>query len=170
VATDYVLAIWSLEAPDTYLQTLFTPDILGDELEEWMAESPMLKRTFRQVAVVAGLIERKHPGHEKTGKQLSVSSDLIYDVLRRYEPDHILLEATKQEAARGLTDIARLSDFLNAHHDTIRHVALERVSPLAVPAILEIGIEPVWRQGEAQDALLDEWAHKAEALIAEATH
>ena len=67
VATDYVLSVWSLHAPDTEtIAALFGQDMLGDDLEEWMDESSMLRRTFRNVAVIAGLIERRHPGHEKT--------------------------------------------------------------------------------------------------------
>src|SRR3546814_10952931 len=86
--------------------------MLGDDLEAWMAESSLLKRTFRNVAVIAGLIERRHPGQEKTGRQVTFSSDLIYDVLRSHEPDHILLRATRADAAHGLTDIHRLADLL----------------------------------------------------------
>lgn len=167
VANDYVLAIWSLEAPED-VAALFTSDILGDELEEWMAESALLRRTFRQVAIVAGMIERKHPGAEKTSRQVTFNSDLIYDVLRKYDPDHILLEATRQEAARGLTDIRRLSDMLNRVENKIDHMALEKVSPLALPVLLEVGREPVYQQGSAMDALLEELEADQDALIEEA--
>jgi ATP-dependent Lhr-like helicase len=86
VATDYVLAVWSLE-PATDLDALFDQDMLGDDLEVWMAESSMLRRSFRNVAVIAGLIDRQLPGHEKTRRQVTFNSDLIYDTLRRFEPD-----------------------------------------------------------------------------------
>ena len=94
------------------LDQVFEEDILGDDLDAWLAESSLMKRTFRNCAVIAGLIERRHPGQEKTGRQVTVNSDLIYNVLRRYEPDHILLRATRRDAARGLTDVRRLSDML----------------------------------------------------------
>jgi ATP-dependent Lhr-like helicase len=163
VATDYVLAIWSLERARD-LDALFDEDMLGDDLESWMAESSLLKRTFRNVAVIAGLIERNYPGARKTGKQVTVNSDLIYDVLRRHEPDHILLRATRADAAGGLTDVARLAGMLGRVQGRITHRALDRVSPLAVPVLLEIGRERV--AGSADDALLDA---AAEELIAEAT-
>src|SRR5918995_68375 len=67
-----------------------------------MADSSLLKRSFRNVAVVAGLIERRRPGAEKSGRQVTVSSDLIYDVLRKHEPDHVLLRATRAEAEDAL--------------------------------------------------------------------
>jgi ATP-dependent Lhr-like helicase len=163
VATDYVIAVWSLK-PVTDVDALFDQDMLGDDLEEWMAESSLLRRTFRNVAVIAGLIERRLPGQEKTGKQVTFSADLIYDVLRKHEPDHVLLRATRADAATGLTDIGRLAQMLGRVRGRILHRALDRVSPLAVPVLLEIGREQVY--GEALDELLDEGA---QALIDEAT-
>jgi ATP-dependent Lhr-like helicase len=163
VATDYAIAIWSLK-PARALDRLFDQDMLGDDLEAWMDESSMLRRTFRAVAVIAGLIERRVPGREKTGRQVMFNADLIYDVLRRHEPDHILLRATRADAAGGLTDVGRLSAMLARIKGKIRHRRLGRVSPLAVPVLLDIGRESVY--GTALEDLLDE---AAEALIAEAT-
>ena len=162
VATDYVLAIWSLR-PAEDITALFHQDLLGDDLEEWMAESSMLRRTFRNVAVIAGLIERRFPGQEKSGRQVTFSADLIYDVLRKHEPDHVLLRATRADAAGGLTDIRRLGDMLARVQGKIRHRDLPKVSPLAVPVLLEIGREQV--RGLAVEDLLDE---AAQALIQDA--
>jgi ATP-dependent helicase Lhr and Lhr-like helicase len=162
VATDYVIAVWSLQ-PARDIDALFDQDMLGDDLEAWMAESSLLKRTFRNVAVIAGLIERKLPGHEKTGRQVTFNADLIYDVLRQHEPNHILLRATRADAARGLTDIRRLGELLVRVQGKIDVRMLDRVSPLAVPVLLEIGRESV--HGGALTTLLEE----AEGdLIAEA--
>jgi ATP-dependent helicase Lhr and Lhr-like helicase len=167
VATDYVIAIWSLqEARD--MDRLFAEDMLGDDLEEWMAESSLLKRTFRNVAVIAGLIERRHPGEVKTRKQVTFNSDLIYDVLRRHEPDHLLLRATRHDAARGLTDIGRLAQLLARVRGRITQRRLDRVSPLAVPVLLEVGREQVY-DGTAIDQLFREAeTEDADLLIAEA--
>ncbi|MBK1659808.1 ligase-associated DNA damage response DEXH box helicase [Paracraurococcus ruber] len=162
LATDYVLAAWSAFEP-TDVEPLFEEDILGEDLEEWMAESSMLRRTFRNIATIAGLIEKNHPGQEKSGRQMTMNSDLIYDVLRKHEPDHILLRATRQEAAGGLTDVARIGLLLARAKGRIRHQVLDRVSPLAVPALIEEGRE--WVAGGAEDALLAE----AAALVEEAT-
>ncbi len=155
VGTDHALAVWSLREVDD-VAALFHVDILGDDLEEWMAESSLLKRTFRQVAVIAGLIERRRPGEEKTGRQMTVSSDLIYDVLRKHEPQHVLLRATRADAATGLLDIKRLADLLVSVQGRIRVKRLDRVSPLAVPVLVNIGRESVY--GAAMDDLLDEAA------------
>jgi ATP-dependent Lhr-like helicase len=129
-----------------------------------MDESSVMKRTFRTVAVIAGLIERRHPGQEKTGRQVTVNSDLIYNVLRRYEPRHVLLRATREDAARGLADLGRLAAMLARIQGRIAVRRLRRVSPLAVPVLLEIGREQVY--GEAVDELLD---LAAQDLIEEAT-
>ena len=128
-----------------------------------MAESSMLRRTFRNIATIAGLIEKNHPGQEKSGRQMTMNADLIYDVLRKHEPDHVLLRATRQEAAGGLTDVARIGLVLARARGRIRHMRLDRVSPLAVPALIEEGRE--WVAGGAEDALLAE----AAALVDEAT-
>ncbi len=142
VASDYCIATWSLgECPD--VEALFDVDMLGDDLEEWIAESSMVKRIFRNCAVVAGLIERRHPGQEKTGRQVTFNADLIYDVLRKHEPDHVLLKAARAEAAAGLTDIRRLADLLTSVQGRIRHRRLDRISPFAVSIIAGIGRERV---------------------------
>ena len=161
-ASDYILCIWGLE-PIERPEILFEVDILGEELEDWMADSSLLKRTFRNVAVVAGLIERRHPGMEKTGRQVTINSDLIYEVLRKYQPDHVLMRATYAEASVGLLDVKRLADFLTSVQGKIRHRQLERLSPLALPVMLEIGKEVV--PGEADEAVL---AAAADELIQEA--
>ncbi|WP_246659152.1 ligase-associated DNA damage response DEXH box helicase [Rhizobium sp. FY34] len=170
VATDYSLAIWGLNDMGAMIATgvlsladLFDEDMLGDDLEAWLDESFMLKRSFRNCAVISGLIERRHPGKEKTGRQVTVSTDLIYDVLRSHEPDHVLLEATRRDAASGLLDLARLGAMLARIKGHVVHRPLDRVSPLAVPIMLEIGRETV--AGEAQDAVL---AEAAEDMILEA--
>ncbi|MCB1450532.1 MAG: ligase-associated DNA damage response DEXH box helicase [Nitratireductor sp.] len=163
VATDYALAVWGLmdfgrmfSRNELSLSALFDEDMLGDDLEAWLDESFLLKRTFRYCATIAGLIEKRHPGKEKSGRQMTVSSDLIYDVLRSHDPGHILLEATRADAAQGLLDVHRLGDMLSRIKGRIVHKGLEQISPLAVPIMLEIGKESV--AGDAQEALLAEAA------------
>ena len=163
VATDYVIAIWSLR-PVKDIDGLFDQDMLGDDLESWMADSSLLRRTFRHVSVIAGLIQMNLPGHEKSRRQVTFNSDLIYDTLRRHQPDHVLLKATRHDASRGLTDIDRLAQFLVQIQGRITTRRLDRVSPLAVPILLEVGRERV--EGGATDTILDELEAD---LITEAT-
>jgi ATP-dependent Lhr-like helicase len=170
VANEYALAVWGLgdmglhiARGELSLTALFAEDMLGDDLEAWLAESAMMKRTFRNCAIIAGLIERRYPGEEKSRRQLTVSTDLVYDVLRKHQPDHVLLRAARQDAATGLLDIRRLGEMLARVKGRIVHKALDRVSPLAVPVMLEIGRETVY--GEAADVLL---AEAADELVKEA--
>jgi ATP-dependent Lhr-like helicase len=166
VATDYVLGLWGLRPPTkAQLDQLFDEDMLGDDLEAWMDESTMLRRSFRNVAVIAGLIERRFPGEDKSRRQVTFSSDLIYDTLRKHEPDHILLRATRQDAAHQLADLRRLGELLRRAKGRIEYRRLDRISPLAVPVLLEIGKERVL-DGTAEDELLD---IAAQELIDEAT-
>ena len=162
VASDYAIACYSLD-PVRDPAALFSSDILEHEFVDWVLSSHLLKRAFREVAVIGGLVERQHPGKRKTGKQVTFSTDLIYDVLRKYEPSHILLQAAWDDARAKMTDVGRLAHLLDRAAGTMLHVDLPRVSPLAVPVLTLIGRERV-ATGTADDALLIE----AEALAAEA--
>lgn len=163
VATDYALVVWSLKKP-TDIDDLFSVDLLGEELHEWLEDTPLLKRTFREAAVIAGLIERRHPGQQKTGRQMTFSSDLIYDVLYKYEPNHILLRAARQDAEGGLIDTGRLADMLVAMQGRLVINCLDKVSPLAIPMMLEIARESISRR-EAGDYYLEDLE---QTLLAEA--
>ena len=162
VANDYCLAVWGLR-PVIDPKPLLSPDILTHEFTDWVTESHLLRRAFREVAVISGLVERQHPGKRKTGKQVTFSTDLIYDVLKKYEPDHVLLEAAWADARARMTDVGRLADLLERSQRELVHVELERVSPLAVPVMTMIGREAV-PQGAVDDELLLE----AETLVGEA--
>ena len=164
VANDYALAVWARQPLDDLdLDAVFEQDMLGDDLEAWLDDSFMMKRTFRQCALLSGLIERRHPGQEKSGRQVTFSTDLIYDTLRRHQPDHLLLDCTRREAMAGLIDVQRLARLLARVRGRIVQRRLPRVSPFAVPVLLEIGREAV--AGMAQEAIL---ADNAQDLIHEA--
>ena len=170
VANEYALAVWGLGDTSMMvrdgrldLDALFDPDMLGDDLEAWLAESALMKRTFRSCAIISGLIPRRFTGEEKTRRQVLFSTDLVYDVLRRHQPDHMLLRAARADAATGLLDLKRLGDMLGRIQGRITHRELDHVSPLAVPVMLEIGRESVY--GEASDELL---AEAADELVKEA--
>ncbi len=169
VVNDYALAIWSLKPMDDLdFDSLFDQDMLGDDLEAWLDESFMMKRAFKGCALISGLIERRMPGAEKTGRQVTFSTDLIYDVLRRHQPDHLLLRTARIDAASGMIDVARVGQMLARIKGQILHSRLDHVSPFAVPILLEIGKERVG--GDTADMILAEASDEliAEALIAEA--
>jgi ATP-dependent Lhr-like helicase len=172
VANEYALAVWGIGDVAAYiargdlsLELLFDQDMLGDDLDAWLAESALMKRTFRNCAIIAGLIDRRFPGEEKSRRQVTISTDLVYDVLRTHQSDHMLLRAARADASTGLLDVRRLGEMLARIHSHIVHRPLDHVSPLAVPVMLEIGRETVY--GEAADTLL---AEAADELIKEAMH
>jgi ATP-dependent Lhr-like helicase len=165
VCNDYALTIWSLKPMDGLdFADLFAEDMLGDDLESWLAESAMMKGAFKACALISGLIERRFRQDKKSGRQISFSTDLVYDVLRRHQPDHLLLKAARADAAKGMVDVARLGQLLTRIKGRIRHSPLEHLSPFSVPMMLEIGRQR--SPGSAGEMIL---ADAADALIAEAT-
>jgi ATP-dependent Lhr-like helicase len=166
VCNDYAMAIWAVKPlGEVDFAELFAEDMLGDDLESWLAESFMMKRAFKGCAIIAGLIERRFPGQQqKSGRQITFSTDLIYDTLRRHQPDHLLLRCARDDAATGLVDVARLGAMLARIKGRIRHSPLEHLSPFSVPILLEIGKER--SPGHAGETMI---LHDAEEdLIAEA--
>ena len=164
LASEYAVAVWGLEPMgDLDFAALFDEDMLGDDLESWLGESTLMKRTFRNCAIIAGLIERRAPGAEaKTGRQVTFSADLIYDVLKQYEPGHVLMQAAFADAGEGYLDLRRLGALLKRVKGAILHRDLAHVSPFAAPVMLEMGRVPI--QGAAEEAILED----AAALIEEA--
>jgi ATP-dependent Lhr-like helicase len=155
--TEYSLSVWGRrDLSGVDMNALFDEDMLGDDLEAWLQESVLMRRTFRDCAIIAGLIERRYPGQQKSGRQVSFSADLIYNVLKEHEPNHLLLKAAWVDAAAGFLDIARLSALLARVKGRLRHARLARVSPLAVPVMLEINKTSV--AGAAQEEMLKEAA------------
>jgi ATP-dependent Lhr-like helicase len=153
VANDYAIATYSLE-PVTDPRPLFSSDILEHEFVQWVEQSHLLKRAFREVAVIGGLVERQHPGRKKSGRQVSFSTDLIYDVLRKYEPEHLLLKAAWDDARGRMTELGRLARLVDRAAATMVHVAAERVTPLAIPLMVVIGREALPPGGAADETLL----------------
>lgn len=151
-ATDYALAIWGARPVDNP-RALFDATIMADEFIPWVEQSHLLKRAFREVAVIGGLVDRQHPGARKSGRQVTFSTDLIFDVLMRYQPDHLLIEAAWADARQRLTDVGRLGDLIDRAAPTMVHERLSRISPLSVPVLSLIGRESVGTAA-TEDALL----------------
>lgn len=161
--TEYALSIWMRQDPSgADFDDLFDEDMLGDDLETWLADAQVMRRTFRNCALISGMIERNHLGGDKNSRQIAFSTSLIYDVLREHEPDHILLKAAWADAAAGFLDLGRLSDLLARAKGRLVTRHLDHVSPLAIPVMMEIGRETV--PGGANEAIL---AALEEDLVAE---
>jgi ATP-dependent helicase Lhr and Lhr-like helicase len=164
VANDYGLACYGLE-PIKDPKALFSADILEQEFVDWVESSYLLKTAFREVAVIGGLVERQHPGKRKTGRQVSFSTDLIYDVLRRYEPEHLLLRAAWDDARRRMTELGRLVRLVDRASATMLHVETDRITPMAVPLMVIVGRESLPPGAEADETLLTQAEALAEAAM-----
>jgi ATP-dependent Lhr-like helicase len=164
LASEYAVAVWGLEPMGALgFDALFDEDMLGDDLESWLGESTLMKAMFAKCAVIAGMIQRNAPAAErKTGRQVTFSADLIHDVLKQYEPDHILMQAAFADAGEGYLDLKRLGGLLRRVKGRLIHRDLDHVSPFAAPVMLEMGRVPI--QGEAEEAILAD----AASLIGEA--
>ena len=157
LATDYATLIWGLDKI-TDPAPLFDIDALRNGLDTWLAGNAVMKRTFRASATIAGLIERNLPSNRKTGRQATFSSDILYDTLAKYDPDHLMLQITREEAMRGLVDFGRIEEMcarIGTRIDLIEH---SRVTPLAAPLMLEVGRVPI--KGLAEERLLAEEAER----------
>ena len=164
VANDYGLACYGLE-PIRDPKSLFSADILEREFVEWVESSHLLKSAFREVAVIGGLVERHHPGKKKSGRQVSFSTDLIYDVLRRYEPEHLLLRAAWDDARRRMTELGRLVRLMDRASATMLHVEVERITPMAVPLMVIVGREALPPGATADESLLVQAEALAQAAM-----
>ncbi len=160
VSSDYATLIWGLDEV-TDPRPLFDLKTLKNGLDGWLAGNALMKKTFRGAATIAGLIERNTPSARKSGRQATFSSDILYDTLLKYDPDHVLMQITREEALRGLVDFSRIEALLKNVEDRIDHVAAPHVTPLAAPLLLEVGKVPV-QSGSAEERLL---AEETEALM-----
>ena len=169
--SDYGLSLWCLHSvKESILKTLWNPTFFRDELNNWLEHSAMLKRFFRNTAVVSGLTERKFPGQSKTGKQVTFSTDLIYDVLVKYDPNHLLLRSNRCDVERDLINLDRLKSFLETYQNKIHYQTCERLTPFSIPIILEKTVEGI--DGAGTDALiaLKTVQERSDRLYQEATH
>jgi ATP-dependent Lhr-like helicase len=157
VATDYATLIWGLD-PVLDPAPLFDPGRLRQGLDLWLKGNAVMKRTFRNTAIIAGLIERTHQGRRKTGRQATFSSDILYDTLARHDPGHLLLDITREEAMRGMVDFGRIEEMLARIGPRIDTLRLDRITPLSAPLFLEQGRVPV--EGAGRERLVAETADR----------
>ena len=157
VATDYATLIWGLK-PLKDAAPLFADNSLQDGFEQWLAGNAVMKRTFKTAATIAGLIERNSPGKRKSGRQTAFSSDILYDTLLKFDPEHLMLKITSEEAMKGLVDFGRITEMMTRTAGKVDLLRLDHVSPLAAPMFLEMGRVPI--QGEGRERIIAEETEK----------
>ncbi len=136
VSTDYAIAIKTLNKVENIFNLLSKNNLLSN-FNNWINSTNLTKRHFRNIAIISGLIEKKHPGHIKTNKQVNFNSDLIFDVLLKFEKKHILLEATKMEVLEELIDYKRLERFFSKVKNDLIVKELNKLSPFSASLLLE---------------------------------
>lgn len=155
VSTDYAVLIWGLDrVPDP--APLFDGENLREAFETWLSGNAVMKRTFKGSAVISMMLERNFGPQRRSGRQATFSSDILYDTLAKYDPGHLLMKITREEAMRGLVDFGRIEEMLGRTRGRIDHVVLDRVTPLAAPLFLEPGRVPI--HGEGRERMLAEEA------------
>ena len=162
VANDYATLLWGLKKVQNPIE-LFNSNAIELGLDNWLSGNALMKRTFKAVATVSGLIDRNLPGLKKSGRQTTFSSDILYDTLVKYDPGHLLLKITKDEAMKGLIDFNRIKEMFDRIDNNIKHIDLPHVSPLAAPMLLEMGTVPI--EGKARELILK---NEASLLMKEA--
>lgn len=162
VANDYAVLVWGLTEVINPVP-LLTPDNLRDGLETWLQGNAVMKKTFRTAATIACLIERNLPGKRKTGRQATFSSDILYDTLIKYDPEHLMLHITRSEAMHGLVDFDRIEEMLTRAAGQITHIRAPHITPLSAPLLMEVGKVPI--RGQAREDLMSD---AARSLMTEA--
>ena len=117
---------------------LFDLSQLEADLEQAVNLSELCRRRFRAIAQVSGLVTQGMPGQNKTGGQLQISAALLFDVLTKHEPQHLLLEQARREVMQEQLELHRLEAALTRLAGSER--LLERTSrpgPLAFPLLVE---------------------------------
>lgn len=117
---------------------LFNPENLADDILSSMNASEMARRRFREIARVAGLVFSGYPGKSKTGRQIQVSSGLLFDVFREYDPENLLLHQAQREVLEQQLEESRLRHAMKRlSKSKLISVELQRASPLAMPLLVE---------------------------------
>jgi ATP-dependent Lhr-like helicase len=113
-------------------QSLFSPEGAEEDLHAALAQSSLVKWQFRGVAQTGLMVPRRQFGQERKGRNLQWSTEVIFEVLQKYEPDHPLLAEAYYEAAHTFLDLPRALDFLRRAQSLSWNLKeVSRVSPFA---------------------------------------
>ncbi len=94
---------------DALLRELLSPEQMAGDLRDGVNLGELARRQFREIARVAGLLTPSLPGRAaRSLRQVQASSGLLYDVLRRYDPDHLLLAQAEREVLEFQLEAPRL--------------------------------------------------------------
>ncbi len=92
---------------------LFSPPGAEADPRLALADASLVKWQFRGVAQTGLMVPRRVHGAERGARALQWSAEIIFDVLRRHEPDHPLLAEAYAEATLRFLDLPRALRFLD---------------------------------------------------------
>jgi len=139
---------------------LFNPENLADDILSSMNASEMARRRFREIARVAGLVFSGYPGKSKTSRQVQVSSGLLFDVFKEYDPENLLLHQAQREVLEQQLEESRLRAAMQRLSESrILAVEVERASPLGLPLLVE-----AWRGKVSSETIAERVARMQVAL------
>lgn len=112
---------------------LLSPEGAVDELRRVVEDSHALRIAFRDTVVLGQMVLRTYYGDRKTARQLRLSHDLLFDVLRRHEPDHPLLQAAVQQVSTQFLHIPQALEWMTQF--SRENIPLAVVEPRSPPPI-----------------------------------
>ena len=145
---------------DTMLRTALSPDNLLDDLLECLNAAGLARKQFREIARVSGLVLPQPPGRAgKSRGELQSSSNLLFEVLERYDPENLLMEQSRREILEKQLELTRLRRLLESlAAKPMRLVETERLTPMAFP---------LWADRLSATLPAGDAASRLEAMLAE---
>lgn len=115
---------------------LFSPDHMVQDLAEAVNLAELMRREFRGVARIAGLLFEGYPHQRKSVRMLQSSAGILFDVLNLYDPDHLLLQQARRDVFQTSFDLPRLTTLLERlQHTPIRWTSPGQPTPLSLPLV-----------------------------------
>jgi len=147
------------------LRALLQEGALFDDLQASLNLAELARRQFRDIARVSGLLSPALPGRApRSMRQLQASSGLLFDVLSRFDADHLLLEQARREVFEAQLEVQAL-------RATLADCARRTLS-MQHPASLTPLSFPLWAEAMRGSLSTEDWSTRmrraAEAL--ERTH
>lgn len=136
-ATDYGFELFShkmIDWEEIDFKLLFSPEHLLEDLQLSHNVDELAKSRFREIARIGGLIFPGYPGSKKKERQIQVSSSILFEVFKQYEPEHLLYQQAYQEVYRDYFQIEHMLPIMKRIYNShFLYQPIKRLTPLSVP-------------------------------------
>lgn len=137
-------------------ERIFSVKNLAHDLQAAVNFAELARKRFKEIAQIAGLVSTRAPGSRTSNRQLQVSAGLLYDVLLKYDPDHILLKQARQEALDQELHLPTL------HESLVKLAATERL--LVQPVKHTPFSFGLWAEGFRAQLSNESWSARVKRL------